>query len=102
MERKPLAVLGIYDSCDAAEPSKEFKLYQITFSASKAALALAEKAGKAESGAEQENLFLEMLQVLFPSFTAEDMGKVSSEELKGFLSVLQTGAKSELERVEKN
>lgn len=101
MERKPLAVLGIYDSCDAAEPSKEFKLYQITFNASKAALALAEKAEKVGQE-EQEALMLEMLQVIFPTLTAEDMGKVSGAELKAFMDVVRNGSNKELERVEKN
>lgn len=96
-----IAKLGVYKDCASTEPTKVYECHRLLYGVSKKALALAQKAdGKGLE--EQEAVFVEMLQAIFPDFEPSELDFVDPEELGQLISVLSKRSSAEVGRVEKN
>lgn len=93
--------LGIYENCASEEPSKVYVCRRLLYGVSKKALSLSQEAEN-KTAAEQEALMVEMLQAIFPEFSAEELEKIDPNELNALIAEVQGNARSEAERVEKN
>ena len=96
-----IAKLGIYKDCASTEPTKIYECNRLLYGVSKKALALAKKA-EGKNFEEQEAVFVEMLQAIFPDFEPSELDFVDPVELGELISVLQKRSSAEVGRVEKN
>ena len=96
-----IAKLGIYEDCTKAEPTKVYVCHRLLYGVSKKALALADKAEN-KTAEEQEAVMVEMLQAIFPEFTAEELAFIDPQELGALIKALQNSSGAEVARVEKN
>ena len=96
-----IAKLGIYKDCTSTEPTKVYECQRLLYGVSKKALALAQKADGKDLE-EQEGVFVEMLQAIFPDFEAAELDFVDPVELGALISALSKQSSAEVGRVEKN
>lgn len=96
-----IAKIGIYKDCSSEEPTKEYICRRILYGVSKKAVAIAQNAEKM-STEEQEKAMVEMLQAIFPDFTAAELEYIDPNELDALIVSLQNDTAAEMGRVEKN
>ena len=96
-----IAKLGIYKDCTSTEPTKVYECNRLLYGVSKKALALAQKADGKDLE-EQEAVFVEMLQAIFPDFEPSELDFVDPVELGALISSLSQRSTAEVERVQKN
>ena len=96
-----IAKLGIYEDCTKEEPTKVYVCHRLLYGVSKKALALAEQAEN-KTPEEQEGVMVEMLQAIFPEFTAEELDFIDPVELGDLIKTLQKNSGAEVARVQKN
>lgn len=96
-----IAKLGIYKDCTSTEPTKVYECNRLLYGVSKKALALAQKADGKDLE-EQEAVFVEMLQAIFPDFEPSELDFVDPVELGELISSLSQRSTAEVERVQKN
>lgn len=108
------AILNIYDGCESDKPVKTYVCRRLTFQVGSKIEVLTEKIAKLEKTKKAENadinainneqlaLTIETLQVIFPSFTAEDFNGVDPIEYQDFINEIGTATAAVINRAQKN
>lgn len=96
-----MAQLNIYKDCSSTKPSKTYECRRLLFGVAKKALSLAE-AMNGKSEADQFSMLSEIIQVIFPDITDEDIECMDIAEMKGFVSEVFSMSVNELKKAQKN